>query len=124
MAEAAAAHGVYPDTISTDLHTGNVDTEAVGDLATVMSKMLAVGMPLREVVRAATETPARAVRREGRLGSLRAGAVGDATVFRVEEAGGATKPDSFGNRRKLRQLLVPVAAFVGGEVVLCSDEKK
>jgi dihydroorotase len=42
-------------------------------------------MPIAEVVRAATATPARAIGRSGDLGSLAAGAAGDAAVFSVEE---------------------------------------
>jgi dihydroorotase len=42
-------------------------------------------MPLADVVRAATVAPARAIGRSGELGSLAAGAAGDAAVFLVEE---------------------------------------
>ena len=49
VAEAAAREGVWPDTISTDLHTGNASGEAVRDLANVMAKFLSLGMPLKKV---------------------------------------------------------------------------
>ncbi len=50
VAEAAAAEDLWPDTISTDLHTGNVNGNAVKDLPNVMSKFLSLGMPLKKVV--------------------------------------------------------------------------
>ena len=39
----------YPDTISSDMHSGNINDGAVKDLAHVMSKFLALGMPLEDV---------------------------------------------------------------------------
>ena len=39
---------VFPDTISSDLHSGNIHGPAK-DLANVMSKMLTLGMPLNKV---------------------------------------------------------------------------
>jgi dihydroorotase len=74
----------YPDTISSDL-TRPGRAGVVKDLPTTLSKFLSLGMPLVEVVRAATATPARAIGRSGELGTLQVGGVGDAAVFRVEE---------------------------------------
>src|SRR5262249_27412905 len=74
----------YPDTISSDL-TRPGRAGIVKDLPTTLSKFLSLGMPLVEVVRAATAAPARAIGRSGELGTLRVGAAGDAAVFAVEE---------------------------------------
>lgn len=57
----------------------------VRDLPTTLSKFLSLGMPLPDVVRAATATPARAIGRSGDLGTLARGAAGDAAVFTVDE---------------------------------------
>ncbi len=80
----AFEQGFYPDTISSDLtrpgHAG-----VVKDLPTTLSKFLSLGMPLPDVVRAATASPARAIGRSGELGTLRVGAAGDAAVFVVTE---------------------------------------
>jgi dihydroorotase len=57
----------------------------VRDLPTTLSKFLSLGMALVDVVRAATATPARAMGRSGDLGSLAAGAAGDAAVFAIDE---------------------------------------
>ena len=75
------AQGFYPDTISTDLHTGSMNA-GMQDMPTTMSKLLAMGMPLKEVVRASTWTPARNIKRE-ELGHLTVGAIADAAAFQL-----------------------------------------
>jgi dihydroorotase len=79
----AFEQGFYPDTISSDL-TRPGRAGIVRDLPTTLSKFLSLGMPLGEVVRAATDAPARAIGRRGELGTLHPGAAGDAAVFSVE----------------------------------------
>ena len=56
VARSALAQGFPPDTISSDLHAHNVDGP-VFDQATTLSKLLHLGMPLEDVIRAATSTP-------------------------------------------------------------------
>ncbi|HET7879842.1 MAG TPA: amidohydrolase/deacetylase family metallohydrolase [Acetobacteraceae bacterium] len=72
-----------PDVISSDIHVVSIDGPAY-DLLTTMSKFLALGVPLTEVIRATTINPARAVRLEDR-GTLRPGLLGDATVLTLEQ---------------------------------------
>jgi dihydroorotase len=84
VARRALDQGFLPDTISSDL-TRPGRAGVVRDLPTTLSKFLSLGMPLVDVVRAATATPARAIGRAGELGSLAPGAAGDAAVFAVEE---------------------------------------
>jgi dihydroorotase len=84
VARQALAQGFAPDTISSDL-TRPGRAGVVRDLPTTLSKFLSLGMPLADVVRAATASPARAIGRGGELGTLAAGAAGDAAVFLVEE---------------------------------------
>lgn len=48
VAKAAAHCGFWPDLISTDLHSGNVQG-AAKDLCYVMTKFLSLGMPLNKV---------------------------------------------------------------------------
>jgi predicted amidohydrolase len=84
VARKALEQGFYPDSISSDL-TRPGRAGIVRDLPTTLSKFLSLGMPLGDVVRAATSTPARAIGRSGQLGSLAPGAAGDAAVFAIEE---------------------------------------
>ncbi len=79
----AIAQGFYPDSISTDLHGGSMNAGLI-DMPTTMSKCLAMGMPLAEVIRASTWNPARMIQRED-LGHLSAGAVADIAVWRLME---------------------------------------
>jgi dihydroorotase len=82
VARAMLGAGFAPDTISSDVHDLNLGGP-VYDQATTLSKFLALGMPLAEVIRATTIAPAAAIRRAD-LGTLRPGAVADATIFSVE----------------------------------------
>jgi len=81
VARQMLAAGFAPDTISSDVHDLNLEGP-VFDQATTLSKLLALGMPLAEVIRATTATPAAAIGRP-ELGSLRLGSVADATIFRL-----------------------------------------
>ncbi|MCW5982166.1 MAG: amidohydrolase/deacetylase family metallohydrolase [Bryobacteraceae bacterium] len=77
----AVAQGFYPDSISTDLHTGSMNGAMI-DMPTTMSKLLAMGMPLQKVIEASTWKPARVIQRE-ELGHLTAGAVADVAVWNL-----------------------------------------
>jgi dihydroorotase len=94
-AKAMLAAGFMPDTISSDLHILNLDGP-VFDQATTLSKFLSLGTPLHDVIRATTANAAAAIRRP-ELGTLRAGAAGDATIFSVRE-GNFPFVDSLGER--------------------------
>src|SRR6478736_6424634 len=76
------ANGFAPDCISSDVHALCIDGPAF-DLLTTMSKFLCLGMKLDEVLRAATATPAKALRRSD-LGSLRPGGVGEASILELK----------------------------------------
>jgi dihydroorotase len=77
------ANGFIPDCISSDVHALCIDGPAF-DLLTTMSKFLCLGLPLVEVVRAATINPASALRRPD-LGTFQKGSAGDASVLSLEE---------------------------------------
>ncbi len=80
-AAGALKNGFYPDTISSDLHTGSMNG-AFMDLPALMSKLMALGLPLKEAVRATTSTPAEVIKRP-ELGHLSVGAEADVAVLRV-----------------------------------------
>lgn len=81
VAEAALAQGFLPDVISTDLHVYNVHGPLF-DMASTLTKFLYLGVPLEEVIAAATSRPARVIGRTD-LGTLAIGAPADLAVFRV-----------------------------------------
>lgn len=78
-ARAMIAEGFLPDTISSDVHALCIDGPAY-DQVTTLSKFLALGRPLAEVIAASTVNAARALRRP-ELGTLKPGSVGDASVL-------------------------------------------
>ena len=71
--------GFPPDTISTDLHMGNINGPVVSMLNT-MSKFLSMGMPLQEVIWRSTSR-AGAGDRPARVGHAEPGAEADVAVF-------------------------------------------
>jgi dihydroorotase len=105
VARTALAQGFPPDTISSDLHAHNVDGP-VFDQAVTLSKLLHLGMQLEDVIRATTSTPAAAVRREGNIGALAAGAGADLSVFELRD-GAWPLPDTTGATEVVQRLLVP-----------------
>jgi dihydroorotase len=104
VARSALAQDFPPDTISSDLHAHNIDGP-VFDQATTLSKLLHLGMPLGDVIRATTSAPAAAVR-QGLLGTLAAGAGADLSVFELRE-GAWPLPDAAGATEVVERLLVP-----------------
>jgi len=79
----AIEQGFYPDSISTDLHTKNMNEDMM-DMVTVMSKFLILGVPLVEVIRQSTINPAREIGHE-ELGHLSIGAVADIAGLKILE---------------------------------------
>lgn len=75
--------GFFPNTISTDLHTGSMNTSMKTQLD-VMSKFLLMGMPLKEVIKASTWAAAKAIHRE-ELGHLSEGAEADITILNIRK---------------------------------------
>ena len=75
--------GFGPDSISTDLHIGNVNG-VVHDMLTTMSKLLCMGMPLAEVIYRSTVTPAEEIGHP-ELGQLSIGAEADIAVLKQHE---------------------------------------
>lgn len=114
VAVAAMREGFLPDTISTDLHIGSMNT-GMKDQLNVMSKFLALGLSLEEVVARATWHPARAIRRED-LGQLSTGAPADVAVLSLL-AGRFGLVDSFGGRLEADKKLVCEMTLRDGKVV-------
>jgi len=76
----ALKQGFPPDSISTDLHMGNINGPVVSMLET-MSKYLSMGMPLQEVIMRSTVTPAKEINRP-ELGTLGVGSEADVAVLK------------------------------------------
>ncbi|GAB4023413.1 amidohydrolase/deacetylase family metallohydrolase [Spirosoma koreense] len=79
----ALKNGFFPNTISTDIHTGSMNN-AMKDMLNVMSKFLAMGMDLPAVIKASTWNSAQAIKRP-ELGSLSVGSVADVAILKLHE---------------------------------------
>ncbi len=73
----AVKQGFIPDSMSTDLHSGNF---TVLSMTNVMSKFLAMGVPLQDIVRRSTVNPAQEIHRP-ELGTLSVGKEADIAVL-------------------------------------------
>ena len=114
VAEVCCQNNFFPDTISTDLHTESCGSPCY-DLTTSMSKMLALGMDVYEVVRAVTSTPASAIGWEDRIGALSPGFVADVTVLDVQTLpDGTMVEDCQGQLREMSKLIRAVAVWKDG----------
>jgi dihydroorotase len=114
VARPAIAQDFPPDTVSSDLHSHNVDGPAF-DQATTLSKLMHAGMSLAGVITATTTAPAAAVRREGLAGALTVGRQADLTVAELR-AGNWALPDAAGDSEVAEQLIVPRLAVRAGQV--------
>ncbi len=81
-ARAMLDDGFPPDTISSDVHALCIDGPAY-DQVTTLSKFLALGMPLADVIAASTVNAAKALGRPD-LGSLKVGSTGDASILSLD----------------------------------------
>jgi len=84
VARAAVKQDVWPNTISSDLHAYNIHGP-VFDLATTVSKLLHLGLPLMEALRCVTERSAQVLGMAGQIGTLRPGAEADITLLELAE---------------------------------------
>jgi len=114
VATPAIAEGFLPDTISTDLHVDSMNA-GMKDLPNVMSKFLALGLSLEDVVARTTWNPARVVKHD-ELGTLKVGSPADVAVLGLE-AGRFGFVDSFGGRLRAERKLVCEMTLRDGKVV-------
>ena len=121
VCQRALSDGMAPDIISTDLTASNVYDPSVFGLPLIMSKYLALGMSIDDVVRACTMTPATLIGMEGKLGTLAPEALADVAVFRLTDKS-ITFTDFAGKSLVCHQLLLSQVTVSKGRVVYRSPE--
>ena len=114
IAVPAIEQGFPPDSISTDLHTGSMNAGMM-DMLNVMSKFLALGLPVDDVIRLSTWNPAREIQRE-ELGHLSVGAPADIAVLKMEQ-GEFGFTDMYGARLDGKRKLGCEMTFIDGRMV-------
>jgi dihydroorotase len=115
IAEAMLDAGLHPDTISSDLHQMSAHGPMV-DLVTCMNKMLCLGIPLRDVVAAATSVPARIAGLPPGVGTLDVGAPADLAVMALD-SGDFPLYDVSLNKRIAHTRLRTVQTIVRGRLL-------
>lgn len=111
LAEKAMKSGLVPHTISTDIWSVNVNGP-VYDLPTTMSKLMYLGMSLQDVIKATTAVPSLVLKRK-EIGTLYPGGAADISVLSLSSQG-MDAVDAHGEKRKIRELLLPKMTFKDG----------
>lgn len=111
VAKAMLKEGFLPDVISSDVHLFCVDGPAF-DVLVCLSKFLALGVPLPDVIAAATARPAAAIARPD-LGTLALGSVADIALLKLTP-GRFTYADVVGHTVSADQRLVSEGVVIGG----------
>jgi dihydroorotase len=113
IAEAAMQQGAAPDTISSDIHVFSGNTPGMPYLTWVMSKFMALGFTLEQVVRMATSVPAGIINRMPKLGTLQVGAPADCTTVEIVQ-GPVEFVDTRNNKRSGKSYIKPVQSVLAG----------
>ena len=106
--------GFYPNTISTDMHTGSMNSSMKDQLG-VMSKFLLMGMELNNIVKASTWEPAKVIKHE-ELGNLSIGAIADVAVLSLRQ-GNFGFYDKTGYKLEGKQKFECEMTIKGGKIV-------
>lgn len=110
----ALKQGLSPNTFGTDLHRFSMNA-GMKDMTNVMSKFMAMGMNLTDVVRCASWNAAQAIRRE-ELGHLGVGAPADIAIVSMSQ-GNFGYVDAGGNRINGNRKLIAEVTLREGKVV-------
>ncbi|QLY62592.1 amidohydrolase/deacetylase family metallohydrolase [Citrobacter freundii] len=113
VAKRAISLGILPHTISSDIYCRNRISGPVHSLANVMSKFLAIGMSLPQVIECVTASAADGLRLKNK-GQLQVGLDADLTLFTLKRQP-AVLVDAENDSLQAEQLLVPLAAIRAGK---------
>ena len=113
VADVAIPGGCTPDTISSDIHVFSGNTPGTPFLPNVMSKFMAMGFSLEQVVAIATIAPEKIINRAPKIGTLQQGAPGDVSIMELVE-GPVTFVDTRSNKREGKVYIKPVQTVING----------
>ncbi|TLU99449.1 amidohydrolase/deacetylase family metallohydrolase [Dyadobacter luticola] len=106
--------GFYPNTISTDLHTGSMNG-SMKDMLSIMSKFYNMGMDMPSIIKASTWEPAKVIHRE-QLGHISENAIADVAVFSMRK-GNFGFYDKTGYKVEGKEKLECELTIMGGRIV-------
>jgi dihydroorotase len=113
VAEVAIPAGCRPDTISSDIHVFSGNSPGLPFLPNVMSKFMAMGFSLEDVVTMTTTAPAKIINRAPNIGTLRTGAPADVAIMELVE-GPVSFVDTRNNKRDGKAYLKPIQTVING----------
>ncbi|MCX8982745.1 amidohydrolase/deacetylase family metallohydrolase [Citrobacter portucalensis] len=113
VAKRAIELGILPHTISSDIYCRNRISGPVHSLANVMSKFLAIGMSLPQVIECVTANAADGLRLKQK-GRLQVGLDADLTLFTLKRQP-TVLVDAENDSLQAEQLLVPLVAIRAGK---------
>ncbi len=113
VARRAIAMGILPHTISSDIYCRNRINGPVGSLASVMSKFLAIGMSLPQVIECVTANAADGLRLTHK-GRIQPGLDADLTLFTIKRQP-TLLVDAENDSLQAEHILVPLAAIRAGK---------
>ena len=117
LVERAMGEGIIPDVISSDLH-GRLSQPGfgvVGDLPTVLTKFLPMGLSIDQIVAKCTVDAARVIGWQDRIGSLEVGREADIAVLKIVDEP-MTLRDSVGAEKLHKQRIAAKWTIRAGEV--------
>jgi dihydroorotase len=116
----ALEQGFAPDIISSDNNTSGYYMQPLHSLPRIMSKYLALGMKLEDVLDAVTMAPARMISRED-LASLESGTVADLAVLKLKHKSVGYR-DKAGHTLEGQEVLVPQLTMKDGSIKYCQAD--
>lgn len=113
----AQAQGIRPHVISTDVHQRNLNGP-VHSLTHTLTKFLAMGFSLDDVIAASTVAPARVLGLENEIGTLKAGASADVSILQIQKEP-TLLTDCEQETIETNERVVAYQAITSGKVLTC-----
>ena len=115
VARKCMAEGILPTVIGTDLNHRCLKDRTYS-LPVNMSRFMALGLDLNQVVAMTTVNVARAIHEEDKIGSLKPGMAADISILELQ-SGAWTLVDTPGESIKIDKLLMPITAIKSGKAI-------
>lgn len=115
VARKAIEQDFLPDSISTDITLQNWNHALAGALPAVMTKYLALGLTVQQIIERVTVGPSVQFGTEG-LGTLASGTPADITIFDLAQKD-ITWKDKFGTEITTKEAFIPKCTIVNGEIL-------
>lgn len=115
VARKSMAQGILPTTISTDVTLPSI-TGPVYGMTVTMSKFMALGLDLPTIIEMSTVNPARTIRVENMIGSLKAGMEADVSILDLL-SGKWVLEDAQKETVETTELLAPIMTVKSGQII-------